>query len=171
MHEGQSLRVSGFDVARPLLGRALCALSALCGACTSEGGTEAATQDVIGGFPAFSAKLDGIGAVGVLGDLDAVLPVCTGTLVTPTMVLTAEHCLEDVEPEELRFLIGPNALAPRRTISVRGVVRETSVAGSMTGLGSDVAVMHLSEAVLDAPLMAYAPFEAAPAARRFSVVG
>jgi secreted trypsin-like serine protease len=171
MREGQSFRVSGFEMAPALVGRVLFAAALLCGACTSDGGTDAATQDVIGGFPAFSAKLDGIGAIGVVGDLDAVLPVCTGTLVAPTMVLTAEHCLEDVEPEALRFLIGANALAPRRTVSVRGMVRETSIAGSMTGLGSDVAVVHLSEAVLDAPLMAYAPFETGAAAPRFTVVG
>jgi secreted trypsin-like serine protease len=160
-------------VAAQLATRALLAAAVLCTACTSDGSGEVAdgAQDVIGGFPAFSAKLDGIGAVGIIGDLDTVLPVCTGTLVTPTMVLTAEHCIEEFQAEELRFLIGPNAVEPRRVVPVRGVASETLVRGSMTGLGSDIAVLHLAEPVLDAPLVAYAPFEDFPIGRRFSVVG
>jgi hypothetical protein len=73
--------------------------------------------------------------------------------------------------EELRFLIGPNAVEPRRVVPVRAVARETMVVGSMAGLGSDIAVMHLAEPVLDAPLVAYAPFEDFPIGQRFSVVG
>ncbi|HMJ11819.1 MAG TPA: trypsin-like serine protease, partial [Polyangiaceae bacterium] len=171
MREGNAFQVLRF---RPLLSASLMVGVALCSACTdapSRGAVNDESQDVIGGFSAFSAKLDGIGAIGILGDLDTVLPTCTGSLVTPTMVLTAEHCVEEFSVDELRFLIGPNALEPRRIVPVLGVARETSVEGSLTELGSDIAVIHLAEPVNDVPLLAYAPFDMVPADQRFSVVG
>ncbi|HWO23809.1 MAG TPA: trypsin-like serine protease [Kofleriaceae bacterium] len=109
--------------------------------------------EIIGGFPVDSAELNAIGALGAdLGE--GVVPFCTGTLIAPTRVLTAKHCVLAVpDGTPITFLIGPDARAPVRAVPVRGTAVEPTVSGGLQGLGSDVAIVHLAEAVTDvAPL-------------------
>src|SRR5688500_11464820 len=52
------------------------------------------SHETTGGVPANSARLNAIGALGVRQADGSISQVCTGTLITSTVGLTAEHCLE-----------------------------------------------------------------------------
>ncbi|MGE0871532.1 MAG: trypsin-like serine protease [Kofleriaceae bacterium] len=131
------------------------------------------TQDIIGGVPARSAKLNAIGTIGQASWDGTFYPICTGTLISPTVVLTAEHCVNFVyDPTvELAFLIGPDAAAPIRTVPVAGVAWESTQSGGMQGLGLDLAVMHLAEPVTDVTPLQYAAPTPDLIDRRFTGVG
>lgn len=66
-------------------------------------------------------------AIGALLQYDgAWVNVCTGTLVTDRLVLTAAHCVTDyrgrpLSPSELRFAFGPDAASPLRSVGVLAV--------------------------------------------------
>src|SRR5690606_36303846 len=63
------------------------------GACSTSVGEEAAAADgaIIGGVQVSSAKLDAVGSLQIdLGDGRRV-PFCTGSLISPTVVVTAKH--------------------------------------------------------------------------------
>lgn len=149
------------------------ALAASITGCAGEPEVDVTAEEIIGGFPARSAALDAIGALGYnLGD-GTFAPVCTGTLITPTVVLTAEHCVDWVfDPaNELAFLIGWDANAPKRVVPVRGVAMEQSFWGGLLGLGSDVAVMHLAEPVTDVTPLPYAEMTADLVGQRLAGIG
>lgn len=62
---------------------------------------------VIGGQPVEEGQYPWLVAIGVSGDADpADRVVCGGSLLTETVVLTAAHCLEDAEPEDLAVFSG-----------------------------------------------------------------
>jgi len=110
-------------------------------------------EEVIGGFPATSAKLNAIGAIGIDNGNNGFTPFCTGTLISPTMVLTAKHCVNAADPTKLAFLIGPNAMSPIRVVPARGAAVEPTLSGGTVELGSDVGILHLALPVTDiAPL-------------------
>jgi hypothetical protein len=139
---------------RLVIGLALAASAAACGAEAPDGPTVGSTiEEIIGGFPASSAKLNAIGAIGTPDGIGGFTPTCTGTLITPTIVLTAKHCLSAVDPTQLVFLIGPNAFAPIRIVPVRGAAVEPTLSGGVIGAGSDVGVLHLAESVTNVPLL------------------
>jgi hypothetical protein len=130
-------------------------------------------EEIIGGVPANSAKLNGIGALGLSNGDGTFRPICTGTLIKPTMVLTAEHCVNFVaDPAaQMAFLIGPDAWHPIRTIPVRGVAWEDTITGGIVGLGVDVAVMHLAQPVTDVPVFPYAQLTASKVGQDFTGIG
>jgi len=115
--------------------------------CADDGpdiGTDPA--DIIGGFPARSAKYDAVGALGV-PDGAGYFPFCTASLITPTAVITAQHCIDNLQG--VSFLIGFDARTPKRAIPVLGGAGESTIEGGFVGLGSDVAIVHLAEPVTD----------------------
>jgi hypothetical protein len=128
------------------------ALTAATAACAAGGDAPAeatAAGDLIGGFPASSAVLDAVGAIGRADGSGGFSPFCSGTLVGPTMVLTAKHCLAAQDASQLAFLIGPDAFAPTRVVAGRGAAVETTLSGGVIGFGSDVGILHLDTPVTD----------------------
>jgi hypothetical protein len=107
------------------------------------------TSGIIGGVDARQAKFAPVGSLLRDGKL-----VCTATLIAPTLALTAEHCVEaggggGDHASRWKFALGYDSTAPERIVGVRGSVAETSVRGGGIGLGSDVAVLYLSEPIRD----------------------
>jgi hypothetical protein len=144
------------------------------------GQAESDAEEIIGGFPATSPRLDLVGALGfpVPGGFDVEeeggLPAevkarsyvhptteirqgdryvtfCSGTLIAPDVVLTAEHCVADLWGDE-EFLIGFDGSHPDRAIPIIGVLAEDTIQGGAVGFGSDVAVVYLAEPVEDIAL-------------------
>lgn len=132
------------------------ALTAAAAACLSRADAPVAAttaDDLIGGFPAASAQLDAVGAIGHADGSAGFSPFCSGTLVSPTMVLTAKHCLTSHDASQLVFLTGPDAYAPTRVVGALGAAVESTAAGGVIGFGSDIGVLHLATPVTDIPLL------------------
>ncbi|MCG8425138.1 MAG: trypsin-like serine protease [Proteobacteria bacterium] len=104
-------------------------------------------EEVIGGFPARSDRFNAIGAL-ALPEGDAYSFFCSGTLIAPNAVLTAEHCVGGLQGNEV-FLIGFDSGNPTRAVPIIGQMSETSLSGGFVGLGADVAVAFLGEPIED----------------------
>jgi Trypsin-like peptidase domain len=167
---------------------------ALVAACSSSA-PESSAEDssaIIGGVDVKSAALNAIGTVGVKDVSGAYSFFCTATLIGPTTVLTAKHCAIDTSPlpdggtpdpadrrrllidrEPVFFAIGPDTAKPIRLVQAQAVSLSPLDAGGFVGLGSDVAVYELSEAVTDvAPLkVAEGPILATSIGTQFAAIG
>lgn len=148
------------------------ALAATVSACADQPSTDILEEEIIGGFPARSKKLDAIGALGIAAGDGTYYPFCTGTLITPTVVLTAEHCVNWIgDASQVAFLVGWNAAEPKAIHPAKGFAWEETVAGGLVGLGSDVAVMHLAAPITDVTPLPYAALDGADVGRRYVGVG
>ena len=130
----------------------------------SESGVE--QDEIIGGSGAQGARFDAIGTIGNLEPDGKYFYFCSATLVSPTMIVTARHCaisnlpVSGPQPTTVRvaptyFAVGPNAKRPRRLVQIAAAAyAEPAPEGWLGGptefgLGHDVAVMTLSEPILD----------------------
>src|SRR5205085_2574872 len=86
------------------------------------------TESIIGGFPLRSHRFDGVVMMFEADETGDFGRLCSGTLVTPTMVVTAKHCVTDppLVVERTVIRIGFDGLDHTdRTIKVRGVAVES----------------------------------------------
>ncbi|MDP7114451.1 MAG: trypsin-like serine protease, partial [Myxococcota bacterium] len=72
--------------------------------------------------------------------------ICSGTLVTPTAVVTAAHCLDNVA-DPLRVFFGVNALKPWKGVVVPVVSYEVHPQWDPVTLQNDIAIVILEEEV------------------------
>ncbi len=105
-------------------------------------------------------------------------PFCTGTLVGPTAVMTAEHCLTDLEyyyNAEVGFAVGPDAYHPTAVYPIVDWDWESAVPGDyynlLGDLGSDVGVAHLGKPATGVTPMAIGTLTAADVGKRFTALG
>lgn len=147
------------------------------------------SSDIIGGVDAKGAALDAIGALmtGVqVPDAqaggDAGAPArgthtelqlrCTATLIAPTAIITAKHCVTP-PTGPLHFATGFDTKQPKRVVPVVVSYAAEPLTGGVIGLGSDVAIAFLKDPITDIkPLkVREAPFGKADVGKKLTAVG
>ena len=79
---------------------------------------------------------------------------CSGTLVAPTVVLAAAHCVENLSPgSDVRFVVGENYMSPENSFRAREWHYHPSYPGSSGGYG--VPNYDLSVIILETDATAY----------------
>ncbi|HEX8274481.1 MAG TPA: trypsin-like serine protease [Longimicrobiaceae bacterium] len=134
---------------RPLAALALLAALAACGESASSPAAPDAPRRIVNGAPTGSAY----GSVGALlydfdgsGRIDGWDQVCTGTLVSPTVFLTAAHCVNWVPANAQLYVSFDGELfpAPRTVIAARAFHYDPAY-GHDEGDPHDIAVVILPE--------------------------
>ncbi|MFI8717978.1 S1 family peptidase [Stenotrophomonas sp. NPDC077464] len=109
-----------------------------------------ATPRIIGGTDAepgqypFMASLQQLGR----GDSDRARHICGATLISPSWVLTAAHCVEDAQPAQLAVLVGQTTLKTspgRRASNIKAI--HVHPAFDARDLLNDVALIQLKRPV------------------------
>ncbi|HET6280783.1 MAG TPA: trypsin-like serine protease [Polyangia bacterium] len=136
------------------LGLALtAALVPACGDITETPEVADRTRELIGGFAANDPTLDAIGSLVVQTPFGN-FQFCGATVIAPESVLTAKHCAQLIpliysSGDKLVFSLGPNVLAPRRTVEIVGFELAPGDMGGFVGVGRDAAVLHLDSPITD----------------------
>jgi hypothetical protein len=130
-----------------------------------------AEEPIIGGSIAPGSGYDAVGALASVQPDGSLRQFCSGTLIAPTVVLTAKHCTLKNPADKVRFLIGTSVFNPARVVPVRAFVVENTVTGGFFGKGSDVAIAHLAESVLEVKPYDYATLAHHHVGERFNVLG
>jgi len=91
--------------------------------------------------------------------------ICTAVLTSETTALTAKHCTQTLRagaPSGAKFVfqIGPNSSAPTKEVDIVDSSEPPAALGGFTGIGYDVAAVHLGEAVTDVAPLPWAALEA-----------
>jgi len=139
-----------------LTATAVCASVAMTGCAPGEEPVETA-DEIIGGVDAFAPKLNAIGTVGFKDDDGNYGFVCTATLIAPQVVLTAKHCVLElnfglgklVNLIPMYFAVGPDAKAPLKVVEAVAADVSFQAEGGFVGLGNDVALLYLVEPITD----------------------
>jgi hypothetical protein len=128
---------------------------------------ESADRHVIGGFA--TAGYEAVGTVGIVAEGKYYM-LCSAVLVAEQTALTAKHCAiftpDAFTPAEywyqpltwgypLAFATG-NAVAPTQLFDVADIETAPETLGGYSGLGSDVAALHLVQRAKDIKTLAFA---------------
>lgn len=113
------------------------------------------TGNIIDGEDASAATYDAIGTIGTWNKGEDYQFYCTATLIAPHAVITAKHCAVNaydpsshlIEKERVYFALGADATEPTRVVEAASVLLSPVADGGLLGLGSDVAIYMLTEAI------------------------
>jgi hypothetical protein len=153
-------------------------------ACTAEGTdapADANESAIIGGIDATSADFDAVGYIVIQSNGTG--GACTGTLISPTVVLTAKHCAMPnpnaegsgtfLDGGKVYFVVGQDPRHPKSVVEAASVEVAPLYVGGYTNHGSDVAVYTLKTPIANVtPLtVAAAPPSAADVGTSFIAIG
>jgi hypothetical protein len=127
---------------------------------TSSSSPSTTDDNIVGGVDARGKALDAVGYLYAAKADGTGGGSCTATLIAPSLVLTAKHCvladLTSMSPQtmldaggKLGFRIGSDARTSTRDVFASEVRTCALGVGGSAGLGCDVAVLRLSEPVTD----------------------
>lgn len=142
-------------------------------------------EELIGGVPANSAKLDAIGTVGFLSTytdcwsgqtFTQYSPFCTASLISAQTVVTAKHCIDSLryygdDTFKPVFAIGANGNSPKRTVDLADLAGAPGDEGGLVGYGRDVAVVHLAETVTNIKPLKFAQLTESAIGSRYGAIG
>jgi secreted trypsin-like serine protease len=126
-----------------VVGCVLCVLASSCGGESRESLFVQDQSAIIGGTA--TTALPAVGLITYGGNA-----LCTGTLIEPTKVLTAGHCVTDVSAGSLNFVIGPTTSDIEEVLAVKSIQPHPSF--SMTTVQNDIGIMILAKAASVAPM-------------------
>lgn len=141
---------------RGYLPAVVAALAVLASACSESTDAASSDSDIVGGIDATGRALDAVGSIRM--EANGSGAGCTGTLISPRLVLTAKHCVLADKPARKTYLeqggsmsfgIGPDSRRPTRTVAVSEVLQCGLDQGGAARLGCDVAILRLAEPILD----------------------
>lgn len=142
------------------LSLALAALAVACADAAPGPGATTTDDNIIGGVDARGKALDAVGYVYMMKSDGQPAGACSGTLIAPNLVLTAKHCvLTDANnPQsatfvasggQIHFRIGSDPRTSTRDVTANNVSTCAFSVGGTAGLGCDLAVLRLGEAITD----------------------
>lgn len=157
---------------------------AACSAAT-DGDVVQSGDAIIGGFVANGRALDGVGTVGFVGANGSYEGICSASLITPKLVLTAKHCamisdeesplngMKFVNLTRMAFAVGPDASRPTKVVEAIATDLSPVDVGGLVALGNDVALFHLIEPITDVALVEVAtrPLGESDLGSKFQAVG
>ncbi len=116
------------------------------GACGSEGSQardlSVLETPIINGEPDTSAEHQAV--VALVYRSGGMMGLCTGTLITPTVVLTAGHCIHG-DPSSFTVVFGDNYRYPDHERDVSEILAHSSFNINNPGSGYDIALVRMSQ--------------------------
>lgn len=143
----------------------IASLSVFACSAAEEATTDTSTNEIIGGIDAVNPEFNSVGYLAYRGN-DGTGSSCTGTLIAPSVVLTAKHCVmadpntagspTRLQTGKVYFLVGQDPRSALGGVEVESVEVAPLFAGGFTNHGSDVAVYRLKTPITTVPSLAVA---------------